>query len=100
MFNFHIFIMSTRFQEISTLDMNSHFRLGRSICRSREGWRSWQQMGFLLFIIDMWSLQGGGGHSLAAFAGLLCSSEGKAGKAISQIEISKGLRNCSVEQAL
>lgn len=62
------FHYETCLQEISTLDMSSHFRLGLSIW-SRGAWWSWQQMGFVLFIIGMWKLWGGGGHSLADFAG-------------------------------
>lgn len=44
--------------------------------------------------------EGEGARSLAAFADRFFSSKGKAWKAISQIEILKGLSNCSVEQAL
>lgn len=43
--------------------------------------------------------EGEGARSLAAFADRFFSSKGKAWKAISQIEILKGLSNCSVEQA-
>lgn len=74
--------------------------LEECVCVWGGGWQSWQQMSFLLFIIGVQSLQSGEGHSLAALASRLFPCEGKAWKAISQIEISKGLPNCSVEQAL